>query len=229
MLPFLLLLLLITTLTLNCQPNPTPSPSSTPHSRTLTGQPIIQQLDSLHFFDLTPPEELTATQQAFLESKEELNYFGGKLRGESLDYTDGRFFWIDAEELFEVGGLVEYLEKVQPSFEKLGLQLEYSQEKDAPTALDWHHTIVLNGTTYTAFEGNFSDKDWVIAYTNFIEMLNDQLTLQGNANQFYPIKADNDGLMVLLTPAQFQVVQAHYPRNGEHPKSLEEWKKEYGL
>lgn len=223
---FFVALLFLLSMMVSCESYQCQSPLAPPP---LTGQEIVQQLDSLHFFDLTSPAELATTKQAFVQSKEELNYFGGMLRGESLVYTDGHFFALDAEYLFEVGGLIYYLEQVKPSFEKLGLALVYKQEKNVPSSLDWNHTIDLNGTTYTVFEGNFSDKDWVIAYSNFISMLNEQLALQGSAYQFYPIKADNDGAMVLLTPAQFQVVQANYPKDGEHPRSWESWREEHGL
>src|SRR5690606_28673717 len=116
------------------------------------------------------------------ESKDNLNYFSGAMRGETVDFTDNRFFWIDCEELFEVGGLKIYLEKVKPTFKKLGLEFEYENEKSEQNGDSWNHTIEINGKQYTAFDGEFSEADWEIAYINFIEMLNDQLELQNSNN-----------------------------------------------
>jgi len=195
----------------------------------LTGNQIVAKLDSLNFFNLTDQSELMRAKNEMVKSKDELNFFSGTLRGETMDYTDRRFYSIDCEELFEVGGLTEYLEKVKPTFEKLNLELEYANEKSEQIENYWNHTIEINGKEYKAFNGEFSDDDWGIAYINFISILNDQLELQNSKNRFYPIKCGNGGEMVLLTKEQFEFVKENYPNDSEHPKRLSDWKSEYGL
>ncbi len=146
-----------------------------------------------------------------------------------MDYTDNRFFAVDCETLFETDGLTEYLDKVKSSFEKLGLKLDYANEKSEQTENYWKHTIELNGTEYIAFDGQFTDYDWGIAYLNFIKMLNSELENQNSKNRFYPIKCGNDGEMVLLTFEQFDFAKKHFPNDNEHPKKISEWKNINGL
>ena len=195
----------------------------------LSGKEIVSEMDKLDFFNLTDESELETVKQEFVESKDKWNFFSGTMRGETTDYTDNRFFAVDCETLFETDGLTEYLDKVKFSFEKLGLKLDYANEKSEQTENYWKHTIELNGTEYTAFDGQFTDYDWGISYLNFIKMLNSELENQNSENRFYPIKCDNDGEMVLLTFKQFDFTKKHFPNDNEHPKKLAEWKNINGL
>ena len=195
----------------------------------LTGKEIVTALDKLQFFNLTDKNELEETKAAFEKSYTEFQFFEGKMRGETLDFTDNRFYFVDTETLFEGGGLVQYLETVKVTFDKLKLKLLFSDEISNQTKTHWTHTIKLNGKAYTAYDHDFGAKDWGIVYINFIEMLNDQLKLQKSEEQFYPISGENDGRMVLLTQKQFEFVIANYPNDENLPKELDEWKKGYGL
>jgi hypothetical protein len=190
----------------------------------LTGKQIIEGLDRRHFFDLTDTADITETKKEFEDSYNRLHFFEGKMKGETIIFTDNRFYVIDCEELFEIGGLTKYLNVVKISFEKLHLKLAYSDEKSAQTEKNWNHTINLNGKQYVAYNDDFGDLDWGIAFINFIEMLNDQLYRQGSNEQFYPISSGNDGKMVLLTPEQFQFVQINFPHDENLPKTLIEWR-----
>jgi len=195
----------------------------------LSGKEIVAELDKLQFFNLTDESELGTVKKEFAESKDKWDFFSGTMRGETTDYTDNRFFAVDCETLFETDGLTEYINKVKFSFDKLGLKLNYTNEKSEQTENYWKHTIELNGTEYTAFEGAFTDYDWGITYANFITMLNEELKVQKSDNRFYPIKCDNGGEMVLLTFKQFDFTKKHFTNDNEHPKKLSEWKNINGL
>ena len=138
----------------------------------LSGKEIVTELEKLNFFNITNETEIETVKKEFVESKDKWNFFSGTMRGETTDYTDNRFFAVDCETLFETDGLTEYLDKVKFSFEKLELKLNYTNEKSEQTENYWKHTINLNGTEYTAFEGAFTNFDWGIAYVNFITILN---------------------------------------------------------
>jgi len=142
---------------------------------------------------------------------------------------DNRYYRLDCEELFEIGGLTEYLVQVKPTFEKLGLKLEFANEKSEQDQNSWKHTIELNNVEYTAFDGQFSDLDAEVAYINFLEMLNAELKRQNSDEQFYPIKSGNDGMFVLLTPKQLDFVNKNYPIDNEHPTTMSNWKSRNGL
>ncbi len=195
----------------------------------LSGKEIIAQLEKLDFFNLTDSSELEKVKIGFEKSYMNLNFFQGPMRGETLNFMDNRYHWIDCEALFEIGGLTEYLTSVKPTFEKLGLKLNFTNEKSEQNQNKWKHTIELNGIEYVAFDGAFSNLDWGISYVNFIKMLNAELENQHSKNRFYPIMCDNGGAIVLLTFKQFDFVKKHYPNNNEHPKKLWEWKSVNGL
>lgn len=110
----------------------------------LSGKEIVQELEKLDFFKLTDESELDEVKTDIEKSYTELNFFQGKLRGESLDFMDNRFYWIDCEELFEIGGLTKYLSQVNRTFQKLGLELEFGNEKNVQDQNKWKHTIALN-------------------------------------------------------------------------------------
>lgn len=195
----------------------------------LNGKEIVDGLEKLDFFNLTDQSELPEVKADFEESYKNLNFFQGKLRDESLDFMDSRFYWVDCEELFEIGGLTEYLGQVQRTFKNLGLKLVFENEESSQDEISWRHTIELNGNEYVAFDGQFSDDDWGFAYVNFIEMLNSELRIQGSNEQFYPINCGNDGSFVLLTVQQLMFANSHYPINNEHPTTLSNWKSAVGL
>ncbi|MBF4487640.1 hypothetical protein [Flavobacterium sp. CSZ] len=194
----------------------------------LSGKEIVAELSKLDFFKLTDKSDLKITKAEFEISYNELSFFEGLMK-EDLIFTDNRFYFIDSETLFEGGGLIQYLETVKLSFDKLNLKLVFSEEYNNQTEKHWKHTIRLNGKEYVAFDNDFSENDWGISYINFIEMLNSELKLQQSKEQFYPITSGNDGRIVLLTNEQFEFVKANYPNNDEHPKKVSEWKNSYGF
>ena len=199
------------------------------NKKKLNGKQIVEELEKINFFNLTSKSELNAEKLEIENSYNELNFFEGKSREESLEFLDNRFYSIDSEELFFFFFLTEYLKIVKPSFEKLGLKLNFSNEKSSQTKEYWKHTIELNGKEYVAFDNNFGELDWGIAYVKFIEMLNAELEAQKSDERFYPISAQNDGRLVLLTKNQFEFVKENYPNDNEHPKILEDWKNENGI
>jgi len=195
----------------------------------LSGNEIVAELEKLDYFNLTEKSDLDTVKVDFKKSYSDLNFFQGPTQEESLSFMDNRYYWVDSEELFEIGGLTEYLAQVQPTFEKLGLKLEFTNEKSEQDQNTWKHTIELNGIEYTAFDGQFTDLDWGIAYVNFIEMLNAELRRQNSDEQFYPINSKNDGMFVLLTPKQLDFVIRNYSVENENPTTMSAWKSLNGL
>lgn len=177
------------------------------NNKKLNGKQIVEVLEKLNFFNLTSKSELNAEKLEIQKSYNELNFFEGKVRGETLIFLDNRFYFIDCEELFEIGGLIYYLKTIKPTFEKLGLELRFSNEKSSQTKEHWKHTIELNGKEYVAFDNNFGELDWEFAYVKFIEMLNAELESQKSEERFYPISGQNDGKIVLLSKKQFEFIK----------------------
>ena len=195
----------------------------------LNGKEIVNGLEKLEYFRLTDSLELQEVKADYEKSYTDLKFFQGPMRGETLNFMDNRYHWVDCEELFEIGGLTVYLKQVQTTFEKLGLKLEYANEKSEQDQNSWKHTIELNEIEYVAFNGQFSDLDWGIAYVNFIEMLNSELRRQNSDEQFYPVNSKNDGMFVLLTPKQLDFVMRNYSVENENPTIMSTWKSINGL
>lgn len=195
----------------------------------LSGKEVVEELEKLGYFNLTNESELDSVKADFQKTYTDLNFFQGPMRGNTLNFMDNRYQWVDCEVLFEIGGLTEYLKQVKPTFEKLGLELIFENEQSEQDQNGWKHTIELNGIEYTAFDGQFSHLDWGIAYVNFIEMLNAELRRQNSDEQFYPINCGNDGMFVLLTLKQLDFVNRNYPIDDEHPVTMSNWKKRNGL
>jgi hypothetical protein len=167
----------------------------------MQGIKIIQSLEELDFFNLTAPNHLGIAKQAMIDSYNEHQFFMGEINEETDRFMDNRFYFMDCETLFEVGGITEYLEIVKPFFEKLGLVLEYNNEQDPENenGNHWNHTIDINSKTYTVYEGATESVDiWAKALTNFTEMINDQLISQKNENRLYLnlCCSGNDGIIV---------------------------------
>ncbi|MAW94103.1 MULTISPECIES: hypothetical protein [unclassified Leeuwenhoekiella] len=195
----------------------------------LNGREVVKKLEELSYFNLTDSTDLVEVKSEFEKAYTNLNFFQGPAQEESMTFKDNRYFWVDCEELFEIGGITTYLDQVKPTFKKLGLKLEYDNEQNQQNQNSWKHSIRLNGREYSAFDGQFSNQDWGIAYINFLNMLNFELKKQDSKEQFYPIACGNAGMFVLLTPEQFDFVKKNYPNDSEHPTTMTIWKQRNGL
>ncbi|MDG1573425.1 hypothetical protein OZ410_13935 [Robiginitalea sp. M366] len=226
-----LFLIIILTSFLACNPKKdnavskikNPNPEKTIQQQ-LSGKEVVEELERLGYFNLTSESELDTVKADFEIKYTDQNFFQGPMRGETLNFMDYRYYWVDCEELFEVGGLTTYLKQVKPTFEKLGLELAWENEQSEQDERSWKHTIELNGNEYVAFDGPFSDLDWGVAYVNFIDMLNAELRRQHSNEQFYPIDCGNDGRFVLLTPNQYDFIIRNYPIDHEHPTTMSSWR-----
>lgn len=189
----------------------------------LSGVEIINHLEGLGFFSLTDTLDIAEVKEEYIKSFNELKFFGGASKENSLDGKENRFVYIDCEELFEIGGLEIYLKSVKPVFDKLNLNLNFKNEKSEQTENFWKHTIQINNNEHIAYEGDFSGNVWGIAFRNFIEMLNYELRSQNSQEQFYPFGGGNECGMVLLSIHQFDFILKNYPFYEDLPTTLSSW------
>ncbi|MFK7969166.1 MAG: hypothetical protein AB8F95_02310 [Bacteroidia bacterium] len=225
----LFLLVLMSVLLIACSSKvKSPSEANTVGKATL----VIEKLDSLGFFRITDKDKTEEAKTEMISAYNHQHFFVGLTYSESLTYVDHRFYHVDQEELFELYGLPKYLKEVQTTFELLGLKLNVENDDNHEESFKdnfWEHTITLNGKEYTAFKGEMDEDSWGIAMVNFANMLNDQLRLQQSEEQVYLLYNGNDGMLVFLTPAMFDLVEKHYPDNQDRPMTIERWKRYYGI
>ncbi|MBL1281607.1 MAG: hypothetical protein COA33_015125 [Fluviicola sp.] len=184
---------------------------------------IIQSLDSLGYFNLTPNEELDSLKSDIIKTYESSGLFEGKRFYDSIRYVDFRFYWLDSEKLFEGGGLISYLHEIKPTFDKLNLNLDFKSDSTQMNKSKFVHTIVINECTYYAFNEEINYSSWGIATYNFAKIINDVFEKQNSNERVYLISGGNDGRMVILTDEIYSYLKSVYQIDDEFPLKIDEW------
>jgi hypothetical protein len=85
------------------------------------------------------------------------------------------------------------------------------------------HSIVINDKKYFPFKGDSNDsRAWGIATKNFVEIINDQLTIHNSDERAYPILFNNDGHIIFLTDKQYHFVSQYLDKT-ERPMEINLW------
>jgi len=61
----------------------------------LNGKEVVTELEKLGYFNLTNESELDTVKSDFEKSYSNLNFFQGPMRGETLNFIDNRYHWVD--------------------------------------------------------------------------------------------------------------------------------------
>ena len=61
----------------------------------LSGKEIVAELEKLGYFNLTNQSELDTVKADFQKAYTDLNFFQGPMRGETLNFMDNRYHWVD--------------------------------------------------------------------------------------------------------------------------------------
>ncbi|MDA3842864.1 MAG: hypothetical protein PF588_00660, partial [Candidatus Kapabacteria bacterium] len=141
-----------------------------------------------------------------------------------LSRTVVRLYMCDNETLFEYGGFTEMLEKVKPTFDKIGLKIninnhfeEWNDEKA------WlNHRITINGTDYTIFK-NFKYYGWGEAVARFAQIVNQEAEKQSVEERIYLAHGGNDGFMIFLTKELYQYIYSVHNDKLSKPLEVGEW------
>ena len=185
----------------------------------ITGDQLVKDLDNLGYFTYILPDDINKVKQVVATYFDEKHYF-------LTDLDDYRMYVIDAEGLFEGDGLVHNLGVIKSTFDKIGIPLTWSDEKVKTDGNSYLHTIHLNGTEYTAFDGDMSKSNaWGQALVHFMDMLNDQLQKGGSDERIYPMWGHNEECIIFLTPPQFDYLSSVRMERDSGPMPLAEWRK----
>jgi hypothetical protein len=191
----------------------------------ITGQMVVDSLEIMGYFKMADPDKIDTLKKEIRESFDQYKVLT-TVEAEKPPFNPycRRYYICDGEDLFEIDGLVYYLNVLKPTFEKLGIPLNWSHEYFSDDATE--HTIVLNNKKYFAFKGDPNSLlIWGLATKNFVEMLNDQLKLHNSDERVYPIMAGNDGRIVFLTRQQYDFIFQYYDEK-EKPKEVNLWWRE---
>jgi len=191
-------------------------------SASITGQNFIDTLTRLGYFKYTDSENLDTLKNeiasVFDRAKVLTTTFIVKPPFQPFCY---RLYSCDGETLFELGGVEDYLKDIKPTFDKLNIPLQWKDDHFSDDATE--HSIIINDKKYFPFKGDPNDlKAWGIATKNFIEIINDQLTIHNSDERVYPILFNNDGHIIFLTDKQYHFV-SQYLDNTERPMEINLW------
>lgn len=184
----------------------------------LNGKQIVEELVKLNYFDLTDQEDIEEEKEYLEVMYDKYKILEGKRKNNSLEFMNYRFISIDSESIEEEGGFGLLLDSAENIFEKIGLNIDITNEVYDYNDKSVKFTLDVNGRNYVAL-----DKD-VSGLVGFVNIINSELILQNIDAQFYPVEEGEDGKIVLLTFAQFEFVKSQFPNIVGNPKTLEDWK-----
>lgn len=186
----------------------------------LNGVLVAEVLSDLEYFKYTSQADINAVKMEIVKGFDD----GRILCTANLEekpYTPlcYRLYGCDAESLFEMGGITTHLEYIEPTFKKLSIPLIWKDDLISDDLME--HTITINDKMYYAFKGDATKMNsWAWAVRNFIEIINDQLSLYNSDERLYPI--GGEGGMVFLTDNQFKYMSTHFSKM-EGPMDMTSW------
>lgn len=187
------------------------------------GKDFANHLEKLEYFKYADPKDIKALKQTMIEA---YNPAGELVTNwdETGTPKDFRLYMCDGEDLFELDGFIKMLDKLQPTFNKIGLKIivtNHTEEWDETN--NWlNHSVTLNGNNYTIFK-HFKDAGWGEAAQTFADILNAELTLQGKEDRIYLINGGNDGSLIFLEEKQFRYINTIYRNEQWKPLPVKEW------
>ncbi|QEE48227.1 hypothetical protein FUA48_01135 [Flavobacterium alkalisoli] len=188
------------------------------------GKKFVEKLDELGYFKYADKKDKDSLKQELITSfnpNNELVTLWDEESGAPLDY---RYYFCDGETLFEQGGFTEILSELQPTFQKIGLEItvtEHQEEWD--TENEWlNHSITINNQKYTIFK-NFKDYGWGEATQRLVDIINDQLSKQQKEDRLYPVSGGNDGRLIFLSYKQYKYIYSIYKNPEWKPLEIKEW------
>jgi hypothetical protein len=193
---------------------------------TITGQQVVDTLAALGYFKYTDADKLDTLKHEIATTYDDVKVLTtiNEYKPPHEPYCR-RFYFCDGETLFELGGVVDYLKDIKPTFDKLNIPLEWKDDYFSKDGTE--HTIIINGKKYTAYKGAADDlRAWGIATKNFVEILNDQLAIHKSDERVYPILFNNDGRIIFLTKPQYDFIFEHFDER-ERPMEVNHWWKTF--
>lgn len=180
--------------------------ATSPKKRNNSGIEFIEKLEALEYFKWTNQENLVELKAEMISNYDH-SWKLSTLEKNELPVCH-RLFHADAETLFEEGGFIEFLNRVQSAFTKRGLNLEleeHFEEYKNNVANQW---IEVNGTKYTIYDNlDGENAEWEIATKAMLNLLNSELKNQNSDELVYPVHEGNDAQIVFLTPIQADLIK----------------------
>jgi len=126
-----------------------------------------------------------------------------------------RIFGIDAEFIYEAGGVYDQIEGMLPIFNAMGIELtigEYVEEFDNDSSTYTKRTIELNGKVYDAS----GSSDWATAFNSGFKLVDEILLDFGKEERVFGLFMDESSSMIILDEAQFDYLSELIPEGSTY-------------
>lgn len=185
---------------------------------------FVERLSDLGYFKYADHDDLSRLKKNMIDNfdpNNELTSIWDDRTGIPKDY---RYYFCDGETVYEEGGIINLLNTLKPTFEKIHFKCTISNHSEEwDNTNKWlNHQITINGTEYTIFK-NFTETGWGEAPKRIAEILNAELIKQGIDEQVYLVSGGNDGRLIFLTNELYGYIYSVYQNPNWKPLELEEW------
>lgn len=183
----------------------------------MTDKEFIEKFTELGYFDYTEKDKLKIVQGSLKKHfNGDKEFFTEYNRKPPFQFYDSRFYSCgDGEELYEEGGVVDMIKEMQPFLNKIGIQLNYSND----SYVNNYHSIVVNGTSYILAQG--SPLMWGETVQKYAEMINAELAKHNSKEQLYLLTNENE-YMVFMTKEQYDLVCEYFSQD-KRPLTVADW------
>jgi len=187
---------------------------------------FVKRLEEIGYFkyaDLSDIADLKQNMIANYDTDNELTTIWNDETGIPKDY---RYYYCDGEDVYETGGIIELLNKLKPTFNKLNFKCDITNHfEEWDDKNEWlNHRITINGTEYIIFK-NFTEMGWGEAPKRIAEIINIELSKQGIDEKIYLASGGNDGRLIFLTDELYKYIYSVYKSHLWKPLELNEWAK----
>ena len=185
---------------------------------------FVARLGELGYFKYAKPEDIESLKNTMVDGYDPMSELVSVWEEGMNKPKDYRYYFCDNETLYEDGGLTEMLEDLQPTFDKINLEMIVTDHTEVwDDANKWlNHSITINGTNYILFK-NFPEAGWGEAVERLIQILNNELEKQNKEDRVYPVSGGNDGRIIFLSDEQFKYIDSVYKNPLWKPLRLTDW------
>lgn len=185
---------------------------------------FVKRLDELGYYKYADSSDLDSLKKEMTTNYDPDNELTTIWDDNTGTPKDFRYYSCDGETVYELGGIIDLLKKLKPTFDKLNFKCEITNHfEEWDNNNKWlNHRITLNGTEYVIFK-NFTETGWGEAPKRIAEILNIELTKQGKEEKIFLASGGNDGRLVFLTDNLYKYIYSVYKNPNWKPLELEEW------
>jgi hypothetical protein len=155
---------------------------------------FVKQLESIDYYKYADTQKIELLKTKLTDSIIQHSMLDTEYTYDrKVTPLDFRLFILDAEALYEEGGFLDAIERMQPLFDKINFKIDISNHlEEVDITNTWlNHHVTINEKEYIIFKDFKDGYGWGEAAQRFAEIINDQLQLQDKEERLYLINGDS--------------------------------------